>query len=46
MADQINSLEELGNAVTADIGGVQGSETPMAAPREPTPGETSQGEMV
>ncbi len=35
MADQINSLEELGNAVTADIGGVQGSEQPMAAPREP-----------
>lgn len=34
MADQINSLEELGDAVTADIGGVQGTE-PMAAPREP-----------
>ncbi|MBU2359440.1 MAG: 30S ribosomal protein S9, partial [Alphaproteobacteria bacterium] len=34
MADQINSLEELGGAVTADIGGVQGTETEMA-PREP-----------
>ena len=34
MADQINSLEELGGAVTADIGGVQGTE-PEAAPREP-----------
>ena len=34
MADQINSLEELGGAVTADIGGVQGTE-PAAAPREP-----------
>ena len=34
MADQINSLEELGNAVTADIGGVQGTET-QVAPREP-----------
>ena len=36
MADQINSLEELGEAVTADIGGVQGSAPEeTAAPREP-----------
>ncbi|MFZ3582628.1 30S ribosomal protein S9 [Loktanella sp. DJP18] len=35
MADQINSLEELGGAVTADIGGVQGTEAAVAAPREP-----------
>ncbi|MBS1302793.1 30S ribosomal protein S9 [Loktanella sp. SALINAS62] len=37
MADQINSLEELGGAVNADIGGVQGTDpeaTTQAAPRE------------
>ena len=33
MADQINSLEELGQAVSEDIGGVQGTEP--QAPREP-----------
>ena len=35
MADQVNSLEELGEAVSADIGGVQGTPAPEAAPREP-----------
>ncbi|QFT63441.1 30S ribosomal protein S9 [Roseivivax sp. THAF30] len=33
MAEQINSLEELGNAVTEDIGAVQGTETEIN--REP-----------
>ena len=38
MADQINSLEELGGAVTADIGGVQGTDPDAQTapdPREP-----------
>ena len=35
MADQINSLEELGQAVEADIGAVQGAPADDAEPREP-----------
>jgi hypothetical protein len=36
MADQINSLEELKDAVTDDIGGVAAA-AELDAPREPTP---------
>ncbi|SHI30567.1 30S ribosomal protein S9 [Wenxinia saemankumensis] len=35
MADQINSLEELGQAVTNEVGGVQGTAAEDFAPREP-----------
>ena len=35
MADQINSLEELGRAVTDDVGGVQGALPEAESPREP-----------
>ncbi|MDT0683502.1 30S ribosomal protein S9 [Roseicyclus sp. F158] len=35
MADQINSLEDLKDAVGSDIGGVQGTSAEEATPREP-----------
>ncbi|PYE86082.1 30S ribosomal protein S9 [Pseudoroseicyclus aestuarii] len=35
MAEQVNSLEELGEAVTAEAGGVLGTEAADETPREP-----------